>query len=172
MDQENINPMQTPKEEPKKPPSKLWSFVSTILRFASLTPVTDTAIESKISMNNSVESPAVIKRCASMAGKLLFYPIINDFLSKKKIFPKIQFILEHIIHYRVFLYFQCLVTSNADVLREKNSDDDEMDPSNGSLPIKRRRITSMHSSIEEEKTVTYTRRIQCRRPIRRMQDTL
>lgn len=56
---------------------------------------------------------------------------------------------------------------------EDDGDDDEdgleSNPSD-SQPIKRRRIASMHSSLEEH--TVYYQRIQCRRPIRRMQSTL
>lgn len=69
-DEEFLSPEEQPKKEVTKKvaPSKLWSFVSTILRFASLTQSPDTAMDLKSSKENSFDSPAIIKRCASMAG--------------------------------------------------------------------------------------------------------
>lgn len=68
-DEEFLSPEEQPKRETKKTaPSKIWSFVSTILRFASLTPSPDTTMDPKSSNENLCDSPAIIKRCASMAG--------------------------------------------------------------------------------------------------------
>lgn len=69
-DDEFLSPLEQPKnkETKKVTSSKLWSFVSTILRFASLSPSPDTTMDLKSSKENSFDSPAIIKRCASMAG--------------------------------------------------------------------------------------------------------
>lgn len=74
-DEEFLSLEEQPKKETKKTaPSKLWSFVSTILRFASLTQSPDTTID-PISSNkeNSFDSQSIVKRCASLAG--------NNFIS-------------------------------------------------------------------------------------------
>lgn len=50
--------------------SKLWSYVSSFLRFASFTPPTDLSMpEIKTSDN---ESHVIIKRCASFTGRTIF----------------------------------------------------------------------------------------------------
>lgn len=66
--------------EPTKKSNKLWSLVSSVLRFASLTP-NDTSlakilpsepIGSDIEAPETTLSPFIIKRCASFAGKYSF----------------------------------------------------------------------------------------------------
>lgn len=55
------------KSEPNKSSgSRIWSYVSTFLRFASLTPQTDLSMPEINSANG--ESHVIIKRCASFTG--------------------------------------------------------------------------------------------------------
>ncbi|XP_031623403.1 mitosis initiation protein fs(1)Ya isoform X2 [Contarinia nasturtii] len=56
--------------------SKIWSFVSTFLRFASLTPPSDMSMPD-IKTNDSDASHVIIKRCASFTGVLREQNISN-----------------------------------------------------------------------------------------------
>lgn len=77
-DEDFFSPEEQPTKETKKAaPSKLWSFVSTILRFASLTPLPDTTMDPQFSKENLLDSPAIIKRCASVAGNNYFLKIFQ-----------------------------------------------------------------------------------------------
>lgn len=58
-------------ETQKSSTSKIWSFVSTFLRFASLTPASDLSLPDI--KDNDNESRVIIKRCTSFTGARFFF---------------------------------------------------------------------------------------------------
>lgn len=66
-------------ESNKSSGSKLWSFVSTIMRFASLTPACDLSMPEIKGSDN--ESHVIIKRCASFTGNSHHYSFIINGLN-------------------------------------------------------------------------------------------
>lgn len=55
----------------KNSTSKIWSFVSTFLGFASLRPTSDLSLPDIRDSDN--ESHVIIKRCASFTGNIVYF---------------------------------------------------------------------------------------------------
>lgn len=135
--------------------SKIWTFVSSILRYASLNSPNNLSMQETAAKDN--ESHVLIRRCASFAG--MFYALIIH---------KPQYNLICAGSNRP-LNFHCL--QSLGFVREKNvleSSDDDADGGDPLQPIKRRRITSIDAKSIDRMTMKYRKRIMCRPPIRRM----
>lgn len=72
---------------PKFSGSKLWSFVSSILRFASLNSQNNLSLQETTAKDN--ESHVVIRRCASFTGRFNIYTSIFCFIKYLNKFPSV-----------------------------------------------------------------------------------